>query len=243
MCAYCAEPVLTGRERPEHALPAALRASIRVWTVCDPCNTWAGQGVDQPFLDDPFIRELRSRYDVRDPRHPDRRIESPFAHGFTAEGVHVAADETWEPRIVSGRIVDHEDGNVDIIAGDQAEADRLAERVRKRAEALGKTATFGDWRIVSNHPHITGQLQIRPWRWRRAVAKAALATASAAFDEPWRTGDDAARLRHWMRDPKALPHDHCPMRQIAGTALSVAVPAPSNAVFFTRSGSAVVANA
>lgn len=156
------EPVLSGRERPEHALPAALRALVRVWTVCDQCNTWAGQHVDQPFLDDPLVRELRSRHDVRDPRHPDRRVESPFAHGFTSEGVHIAADETWTPRIVSGRIVDHEDGNIEIVAGDQAEADRLAERVRKRAEAEGKTATFGDWRIVNDHPRITGHLQIRP---------------------------------------------------------------------------------
>lgn len=242
VCAYCAEPVLTGCERPEHALPAALRASIRVWTVCDPCNTWAGQEVDQPFLDDPFIRELRSRHDVRDPRHPYRRVESPLAHGFTAEGVHVAADKTWTPRIVSGRIVDHEDGSVDIIAGDQVEADRLAERVRKRAEAEGKTATFGDWRVVNDHPRISGQLQVRPWRWRRAIAKAALATASAAFDEQWRLGDDAARLRDWMRDPKALPHAHCPMSPLTGAVLAVAVPAPSNAIFFTRSGFAVVAN-
>jgi hypothetical protein len=179
---------------------------------------------------------------VRDPRHPDRRVESPFAHGFTAEGVHVAADETWTPRIVSGRIIDHDDGSVDIIAGDQAEADRLAERVRKRAEAQGKTATFGDWRVADDRPRICGQLQIRPWRWRRAVAKAALATASAAFDEPWRTGGDATRLREWMRDPQALPHDHCPMRPIADTVLAVAVPAPSSAIFFTQSGSAIVAN-
>lgn len=32
------------------------------------------------------------------------------------------------------------------------------------------------------------------------------------------------------------------MRAIAGTAVTIAVPAPSNAVFFTRSGAALVAN-
>lgn len=83
---------------------------------------------------------------------------------------------------------------------------------------------------------------MRPWRWRRAIAKAALASASEAFDESWRTGEDAARLRSWMRDPKALPFDHCPLRPIAGTALAQAVPAPANAIFFSRSDAGILAN-
>ena len=35
VCAYCAEPVLTGQENPEHVLPASLGASLAVYTVCD----------------------------------------------------------------------------------------------------------------------------------------------------------------------------------------------------------------
>lgn len=114
-----------------------MRALIRVLSVCNPCNAWAGRHVDQPFLEDAFIRELRARHDVCDARHPDRRVLSPFAHGFTGDGVHVAADEDWAPWIVSGRTIDRGEGCVDIIAADDAEADRspsaFAGEQRRRA--------------------------------------------------------------------------------------------------------------
>jgi hypothetical protein len=236
LCAYCLDKVLTGSERPEHPLPAAIRASIRVSTACDPCNDWAGEHVDGPFLDDPFIRELRAAHDVRDPRHPDRRVRSPFGHGFTADGVHIATDDDWKPRMTSGRIVDRGEGRFDVIARDRAEADRLLARVRARAEAEGKQVEFGDFRVVEDRPRVSGRLEVRPWRWRRAFAKAALALASDVYDAGWREGEDAAQLRLWMRDAKALPHDHCPMRPVAGTVFGQAVPAPACGAWFSKHG-------
>lgn len=242
LCAYCAKNELTGFERPEHPLPAAIRSSIRVFTACDPCNEWAGEHVDRPFLDDAFITELRVTHDLRDPRHPDRRVPSPLGHGFTADRVHVGADEDWNPRIVSGRIVDRRDGRFDIIARDRAEAERLAERVRRRAAAQDKRVELGEFDEVEDRPRVTGRLEVRPWRWRRAFAKAALALASDVYAPRWREGDDAAQLRHWMRDPKALPYDHCPIRSITGTIFETVVPAPSCAAWFSKHESTTILN-
>lgn len=75
---------LTGTQRPEHPIQAAIGSSWQVFTVCDPCQEWANVNVDQPFLDDDFILELRSRHDIRDQRHgAGRRVASPLSRGHT----------------------------------------------------------------------------------------------------------------------------------------------------------------
>jgi nucleotide-binding universal stress UspA family protein len=243
LCAYCVEQQLDGTQRPEHPLAAALRSSIRVYCVCDPCNTWAGIEVDQWFLDDPFVLELRSSLDVRDPRHPDRPIPSPLLRGHDENGIWIASDADGNPRMPDGGIVDDGDGTFRVIAASQERAEEILDKFRRRAEAAGWKVEFGEWQTEDVRPAITGTLKVRPWRWRRAVAKAALACAAEVFDEAWRTGPDAARLREWMRDPKALPYDHCPLRNVSDSIFAHVVPPPSNAVFFTRSeAGGVVAN-
>jgi hypothetical protein len=225
---------LDGSQRPEHPLPAALRSSIRVYCVCDPCNDWAGREVDQWFLDDPFILELRSSLDVRDPRHPDRRIPSPLLRGRDENGVWIVANDDCNPQMPDGGYVDNGDGSFGIVAPDAERAEQLLAKFRARADDAGWKVEIGPWQCEEVQPQITGTMKVRPWRWRRAFAKAALACAAEIFDEGWRTGRDAARLRNWMRDPKALAYDHCPLRQVTDSVIGRVVPAPANAVFFRR---------
>jgi hypothetical protein len=150
---YCAQPALTGAEKPEHPLPAALGSSLEVYTACDPCNEWAAREIDQPFLADDWLRLHRSDYNVRDPRRSkSRRVASPFKRGFTADGVRVTIDDEWRPHL-GAKIIDNEEtGEVTIQAGSAAEAERLLERVRKRAAAEGKTVVFGSWKRAQVRP-------------------------------------------------------------------------------------------
>lgn len=240
VCAYCAQDTLTGRERPEHALAAALRAGMIVTTVCDPCNAWAGIEIDQPFLDDPFIRMYRAKHDLRDPRRSGARpVSDPLRHGFTDEGLEVIADEEWQPRI-RGRILQGDNPDeFRIVAGDEEELRKLTERVVRRAQADGRTASIGEPEHVSDQPHVHGTFNVRPWVWRRALAKVALACGSVAYPPDWRLSGDATLLRTWMRDREALPYDHCPMSDIP-EALRSLVPAPSHAMFFQAGEDATI---
>jgi hypothetical protein len=43
-----------------------------------------------------------------------------------------------------------------------------------------------------------------------------------------------------MRDPKALPYDHCPLRQVTDSVIGRVVPAPATAVFFRRIASGAI---
>lgn len=243
LCAYCAERRLDGSQRAEHPLPAALRSSIRVYCVCDPCNDWAGREIDQWFLDDPLILELRSSLDVRDPRHPDRRIPSPLLRGHDENGLWITADPEGSPQLPDGRIIDLGKGSFRVVAGDQERAEEVLGKFRDRAEEIGWRVETDGWQSEKVRPSITGHVKIRPWRWRRAFAKATLACGAEVFDQTWRTGPDAARLRNWMRDPTALPYDHCPLREISDSIIGQIVPAPANAVFFRRgSGGEIVAS-
>ncbi len=238
ICAYCAEPCLTGEQRPEHPIQAAIGSSWQVFTVCDPCNEWADVHIDQPFLDDDFILELRSSHDIRDQRHgPGRRVPSPFSRGHTEEGAYIVADADWQPHIHGGRVLKGAGENeYTIVAGNEEDYQRLLQKLERDAAAQGKTLDFGEPEITRDHPHITGRLKIRPWRWRRAFAKIASAAGSVAYDEDWRISSDAAQLRHWMREKDALPYDHCPLESVAGSAIEPLVQPPHHLVCFLPGG-------
>lgn len=70
-CFYCAGQ-LDGSPAPEHILPASIRAELTTNRVCTPCNRWAGEEIDQPWLGEVHVREARQRWQV-----PDRRGNPP----------------------------------------------------------------------------------------------------------------------------------------------------------------------
>lgn len=202
ICAYCGQPVLTGNEKPEHPLPAAIGSSLVIFTVCDRCNEWANKEIDQPWLGDDWTMIFRATHDIRDQRRAQsRRPLDPMRHGFTDEGVRVSVDENWKPTLGSKII---EDGDkVRIVAGSEKEAERLLEKVRKRAEAEGKRLEMGNWEKGESRPTVCVNLKVNIIAWRRMAAKIALGVGSAIYPEDWRLSGDAEQLRTWMRDPEA----------------------------------------
>jgi hypothetical protein len=200
VCAYCGNPVLTGREKPEHPIPAALGSSLKVSTVCDPCNEATGRYVDQPFLSDPLVRESRSSLDQRDPRRGSRarRPASAFLAGHTEEGDFVSIDRDTGRPVMGSRVIDLGDDRTQVRASTMEEAERLLEKVRKKAAAEGKSVEVEPPEHSESQSAIKVLLTIYPELWRREAAKIALGVCSVVYPAAWRTSGDAERLREWM---------------------------------------------
>lgn len=240
ICAYCGDPALTGQEKPEHPIPAALGSSFTVRTVCDPCNEWANKHVDQPFLKDDWARLHRAEHDVRDPRRPQRRtVPHPLKRGFTEEGVRLTADEAWRPQLGS-RIIEDEDGErVRIVAGSTEEAERLRKVVEERAAAEGKTAEIGEFQREQVQPRINATVKVDLRIWLRMAAKISLGMASVAFPEKWRSSGDAKHLRLLMRgerrtSPEGEPLGLFPTKLETDNPIRALVDPPEHLAFFLR---------
>lgn len=206
LCVYCLSTKLTGKEKPEHPIPASLGARLTVPTVCDICNEWAGRNIDQPFLAEDFLRERRSAVDQRDPRRQrNRRLSSPLLRGYTADGDFVSFDYGLERPVMGSRIVDLGDGRFQIRAGSEDEAQRLMEKIHRRAISEGKKAKLEEVERGESKPRINATVVLRPDVWRRASAKIGLGVASIVYPPGWRISTDAQRLRDWMhnRDPSS----------------------------------------
>lgn len=208
LCAYCLTTVLIGNEKPEHPIPASLGASLTVPTVCDLCNKWAGREIDQPFLADQLLQAQRSLVDQRDPRRGrTRRIGSPLLRGHSVDGDFFTFDYETKRPVMGSRIVDLGNGRQQIRAGSVAEAERLMERVRKRAAAEGKEVKIEEEERGEARPTINARVMMRTDVWRREAAKIALAVGSFVYPPTWRLSEDAHRLREWMHNRDSSTED------------------------------------
>ena len=141
LCAYCGTPALTGAEEPEHIFPAAINGRLTTRTVCVSCNRAAGREIDQPWLTDPFVLDLRFSQ-----RIPDRRgnvlERSPMLTGMTDDGRRVTMRPDGTPVQMNTPVkFDEQTGEYTISAGDQAALDDQLEKQRRKAEKQAKAFT------------------------------------------------------------------------------------------------------
>lgn len=233
LCIYCGEPVLTGAEDPEHAVPAAINGRLITTAVCVPCNRQAGKEIDQPWLNDPFVLDTRFT-----DRIPDRRgnlvAASPMLTGMTADGRRVTMGHDGVPRQLNQPVThDPATGMTTISASDQASLDAQIEKQKRKAQAAGKSFTPGHHQSASDHARIEVTLEIAPGVWRRMAAKIALALLGEQQPAAWRRSASAELLRTEMKQaasdveltaPPAI--DTFAARPATAVVLSRALPGP-----------------
>jgi hypothetical protein len=147
--------------------------------------------------------------DQRDPRRgkKSRRATSQILQGYTDDGDFVEFDHEIGRPVMRSRIVDLGDGRFQIRAASQEEADRLMEKVRKRAASEGKNAKIEKFERGEMKPEIKASMMTHPGVWRREAAKIGLAVGSLVYPPVWRLLGDATRLREWMHGVDASTAD------------------------------------
>jgi hypothetical protein len=189
-CFYCGGP-LTGHERPEHIIPAAIGAELVTHRVCDACNTRAGEEVDQPWLGDPHVLPLRMMHTVLDRRDQPvrpRPVRATLDDGRVAlvaeHGTH------FEIRPLPRVIVDEAAGTVHVEAS-RDDMDKIAARLEKEHGTLRwSTPRPGPTTVTAT---ATRELSIE--MWPRFAAKVTLGIMSLVVDDSWLDADVAKALR------------------------------------------------
>jgi hypothetical protein len=235
-CAYCAEPNLTGEEPPEHPFAAAIKGRFVTYTVCQLCNEWAGEAIDQPWLNDVHVGHVRFLHAI-----PDRRGDvlkyDPLLAGVTADGRQIRLGRDGKPVALNSPVHrDRQTGEVQIHAKDEEHLNKLVERERRRAEAAGKHFHVGEPDRIEDQPEIRAKGKIFPSVWERMAAKIALALLAETQSADWRTSGTAADLRAVIHGPNRPQRD---VAMLPGAIFAAFAPSPCSAlVIATRAGRA-----
>jgi hypothetical protein len=203
ICAYCGRERLTGRQKPEHPIPAVLDSEIVVFTACDECNSRAGREVDQPFLKDTLILLERARWPSAHPRARGRTVGHPFLNGgaVDADGTHLVIRD-GEARY-GAAVVRRSEGQITIKSDGPKETARALARLERQLAADGYAIESKVHESISSKPvQVQVSRRFSPAIGVRMGAKMALALASDTYDEGWRLSAEAEQLRTWMWDPE-----------------------------------------
>jgi hypothetical protein len=204
-CWYCGLSTLADDDPPEHVVPAALGGGLTTDRVCRECNTRAGREIDKPLLGDWTVGWERVIWDIRDVRHgkskptpfPDEELTLP-----SGTSVRWRHDMTLE--VIPN--VDRGGDNVSLVAGSDAEALEMMNRIAERARRDGKTLTAGEMRREFSN-EVGGRFVLDQLLWLRASTKMAVAAASLVLPESWLDTQQAEKYREFLWDENPTTFD------------------------------------
>jgi hypothetical protein len=181
---------------PEHILPASIRAELITHRVCTPCNRWAGEEIDQPWLSEVHVKNARQRWQIPDRRgNPAPSVSYPGKLGDGGEAlVRIIGEQVNIRRLPSK--VDHGD-SITLTGYDQKEYEKIVERLRRQYPKLvaPKEITVHNTSLAAT-VHLESNVHI----WPRFAAKVALGIASLLVPDSWLATDVAIGLRQVLRD-------------------------------------------
>ncbi len=232
-CVYCVEPVLTGSDDPEHAVPAAINGRFTTRAVCLNCNRWAGEEIDRPWLDDPFVQDVRFVHRIPDSR--GNTIESdPLLTGTTASGRRITMGRDGRPKQLNSPVDRSKaPSEFSISARDHQDLDRLIDRELRKAGKTREGVDLPSPRVVEDQPAVQCRLEVNPGRWERIAAKMTLALLAENQAPEWRVGSSASILRERMRD---LDREVKDVRMQRADSFRAFAPEPSTAIVVSSMG-------
>lgn len=202
-CWYCGCGALLVSDPAEHIIPDAMGGTLKTDRICRQCNGRAGREIDAPFMQDWLIAT-------------NRALHSPGGHRLRPR-VNAALDEGPPVDIKTGKgpwkatvraSIEWKDDAVIIRASSQAEYDdKLIARVRRDAEAQGKTFIESAAPTIEPAGTVVVSTKLDGVIWLRMAAKITLACLSKVLDETWLDTTEAAKYQGWLWDATPVNDD------------------------------------
>lgn len=227
LCPYCGERRPDSERSDEHVLPAAIGCELITDLVCFDCNQRAGKEVDDPFLDELWVREMRHRHQV-----PDRRGRIPgppvIESELTSDGSRALTIMDRAGWFLKALPVETWTDPSTLVYG--VDATDAPEITQKKLERLRRetgrdvTLTSQTPRTTEN-PEATIKYQQSVVTWPRMGAKVALAVARMELDDTYLMSPAAEWLRSllWGDMAQTAPDDAGISKHLAGETLDADV--------------------
>lgn len=205
-CWYCAEATLRVDDPPEHIIPESMGGRLTTDRVCRDCNGRAGREIDGPFMRDWLVAMDRALYIAdRAKLHP--RVDAALEDGTPVD--IETGKGAWRARIRAS--IDYDGDEVRIRASSLAEYHKLLDRVRRQAEADGRTFVEpSEPEVTETDGPVVVSTRVNGVTWLRMAAKVTLGCLSRVMNDDWLDSAEAAKYRGWLWDAKPTNPDGTP---------------------------------